>query len=115
MSSLNEKIIALVHNIPRGRVATYQQIAALAGKIQAPRLVVAVLKKNESLPWQRVIAKTGKIAFKPGTHNFKVQVRLLKREGVIVAKDGSINLGKYQWRRKPRRLRGQPHMFRDKL
>lgn len=113
--TFSEKIIQTLKKIPKGRVATYQQIAALAGKAQAPRVVVAVLKKHDGLPWQRVISKSGKIAFTPGSHNFKVQSALLKREGIAVAKNGLIDMRKFQWKRKPKLGKRTPRMFQDKI
>ena len=111
------KVIAVIRKVPRGRVATYQQVAGLAGRLHASRGVAWILNsmsKKYGLPWQRIITKQGKIAFKPGTHHFRVQRGLLEAEGVKVdAKTGVIDMKRFQYRRKPKiiRKRGQPRMF----
>ncbi len=112
------KVMGMIRKIPRGKVATYKQIAGLSGKPGASRAVVWILNscsKKYALPWQRVISAKGRIAFKPLTHNFIMQKRLLKKEGVEVEKNGEIDMPTYQWRKKPRarRMRGQPRMFSD--
>lgn len=114
------KVIEVVRSIPKGKVATYQQVAALSGKEHASRAVSWILSscaKKYKLPWQRVISKQGRIAFKADTHHFKLQRTLLRREGVEVdAKNGEIEMTEFQWKKKPRaprRKRGTPHMFRN--
>ena len=117
MSPFSEKVIQVVRKIPRGRVATYQQVAGLAGKIHASRAVAWILNSSSEkyeLPWHRVISKSGKIAFKPLTHNFRLQRRLLKKEGIEVDQfSGRVDLKKYQYRKHGRteRKARQPHMF----
>jgi methylated-DNA-protein-cysteine methyltransferase-like protein len=111
------KVIEVVKKIPRGRVATYQQVAGLAGKTHASRGVAWILNsssKKYKLPWQRVISSKGKISFKPGTYHFMMQKRLLTREGVKVdGATGEINLRRFQYRKKPKtvRRRNQPRIF----
>jgi methylated-DNA-protein-cysteine methyltransferase-like protein len=111
------KVMAVIKKIPRGKVATYQQVAGLAGKPHASRGVAWILNscsKKYRLPWQRVLSSKGRIAFPPLTHNFIMQRRLLRREGVPVEDNGSIDMLKHQWKKKPRALkkRNQPYMFR---
>ena len=113
-----KKVIEVIRKIPRGRVATYQQVAGLAGRIHASRGVSWILKscsKKYGLPWQRVISSKGKIAFKPKTHHFLLQRRLLIDEGVEVDySTGEIDLKRFQLKKKPRltkRKRNQPSMF----
>jgi len=86
-NTFTEKVIKVIQKIPRGRVATYQQVAGLAGKLHASRGVAWILNsssKKYKLPWQRVINSKGRISFKPGTHHFMMQKRLLTKEGVKV-------------------------------
>lgn len=113
------KVMDTVRSIPRGKVATYKQVAGLSGKNHASRAVAWILStcsKKYQLPWQRVINSQGKISFKPQTKNFRLQRVLLKDEGVIVdPKDGSIDMAKFQYKKmpkKPRRRKNEPHMFR---
>lgn len=78
--------------IPRGKVATYAQIAALAGNFRAARQVVRVLHSSSSrdrLPWHRVINSRGGISLKRG-RGFEEQRRLLLKEGVRVSRLGRI-------------------------
>lgn len=111
------KVLSVIKKIPRGRVATYSQVAGLAGKPHASRGVAWILNsmsKKYKLPWQRVLSSKGKIAFKPGTHHFRMQRRLLESEGVKVDREtGAIDMKRYQYRKKPRALprRLQPRMF----
>ena len=86
--------------IPRGRVATYAQIAALAGNHRAARQVARVLHSSsdkDRLPWHRVINSRGGISLKRG-RGFEEQKRLLNKEGVKVGPCGRIDLDKYLWR-----------------
>lgn len=112
-----QKVMDMIKKIPRGKVATYKQIAALAGKPHASRAVAWILNsssKKYGLPWQRVINSQGKIAFKPGTHHFLLQRRLLVHEKVEASKaTGEVDMKRFQWKKKARirRLRNQPHMF----
>jgi methylated-DNA-protein-cysteine methyltransferase related protein len=111
------KVIGVIKKIPRGKVATYQQIAGLAGKPHASRAVAWILNscaKKYRLPWQRVINSRGRIAFRPMTHNFTMQRFLLRREGVPAQDNGMIDISRHQWTKKARpkrRRRNQPHMF----
>ncbi len=103
--SLHEKIIACIRRIPRGRVATYGQIARLAGSPRAARQVAWALSSSSysrGLPWQRVVNREGRIAL-PRGGPYERQVRLLKKEGVSLDENERIDLAKYGW--KPRALR----------
>jgi methylated-DNA-protein-cysteine methyltransferase-like protein len=91
------EVIAIIKNIPRGKVATYGQIAGLAGNRFASRQVVWVLNsssKSENLPWHRVVNGSGKISLKPG-HGYEVQKALLQEEGIVFGKDDRIDLKVY--------------------
>lgn len=110
------KVIDTIRAIPRGRVATYQQVAGLSGKLHASRGVAWILNtcsKKYKLPWQRVINSQGRISFKPGTRNFRLQANLLRKEGVTVnPKNGAVDMAKFQHKKKPRMPKNQPFMFR---
>ena len=89
----------VIRSIPRGKVATYAQVAALAGNHRGARQVARVLhssSKKEKLPWQRVINSRGGISLKRG-HGFEEQKRLLLKEGVRVDRLGRIDLDAFQW------------------
>lgn len=81
-----ERILAIVRAIPRGQVAGYGEIAALAGLPGRARLAARVLSINEDprLPWHRVLRADGRIAFPEGSAQWHEQVRRLRAEGVEV-------------------------------
>ena len=86
--------------IPFGKVATYGQIAHLAGKPWGARQVAWILHSQSEkyrLPWQRVIGARGRISLPPG-RGFEEQRRLLRQEGVLVAANGYIDLERFLWR-----------------
>lgn len=94
-----EKIYDVVKQIPKGKVATYGQIAAIAGNPRWARVVGYALHANpdpEHIPCFRVVNRNGEVskAFVFGGEN--VQIQLLRSEGVEVA-DGKVDLKKYQW------------------
>ncbi len=94
-----ERVKGFIKAIPRGKVATYAQIAALAGNYRAARQVARVLhasSRKDRLPWQRVINSRGGISLKRG-RGFEEQKRLLAREGVSVERTGRVDLTSFQW------------------
>ena len=100
-NGLHLRIYAVVSRIPRGRVATYGQIARLAGMPAQARLVgyaLHALRADKSLPWQRVVNAQGAISL-PADHGSR-QRRLLEREGIRFDARGRIPLASFQWRPK---------------
>ena len=97
--TLSSQIISLIKRIPRGKVATYGQIAALAGNPRGARAVIWILHSSsgkEKLPWHRVINGKGQISLKPG-NGYEEQRAMLESEGVEFTLYGTIDLEKYQW------------------
>jgi len=95
-------VMDFVKKIPRGQVATYSQIARLAGKSHAARGVGWILNscaKKYKLPWQRVINREGKISFPVDTREFAAQKRLLLAEGIQFISQSGVDLRKYQWKK----------------
>ncbi len=114
MRRLRRDIFAVVRRIPRGRVATYGQVAELAGLPGGARVVGATMRGSGSergLPWQRVIGKRGprhgRIAILDPVGG-AVQRELLEREGVEVAESGAVALDRYGWVPTESRGRGGP-------
>jgi len=117
LAALYRQIYAVVRKIPRGRVATYGQVALLAGLPGAARVVGQAMKASGSvarLPWQRVIGKrgpTGRISIHDPI-GAAVQRKLLCAEGVEVNDSGAISLARHGWNPRvrlrvvTRRLRG---------
>lgn len=107
-SSFTIQVLKVVKSIPKGRVATYKQIAELSGSAHASRGVSWILHTCSTLyqlPWHRVINSKGGISFEKGTHNFREQKRKLISEGILVTTDGLLELSKYQWKKKPKAIR----------
>ena len=104
ISDFSRQVIKYIQSIPPGKVATYGQIAELAGKPQGSRGVAWILHSSSTahkLPWHRVLNAKGKISFEIGTHNFRQQKKRLEKEGVELSPDGQLSLARYQWKKKP--------------
>ncbi|HEX9895769.1 MAG TPA: MGMT family protein [Gemmatimonadales bacterium] len=96
------RILETVRRIPKGRVATYGQVAKLAGFHRQPRLAGYALRHaGEDVPWHRVINARGEISPRAASDSVTHQRALLKAEGVRLESAGRIDLKRYQWR--PRR------------
>lgn len=96
-----EKIYEQVKKIPRGKVATYSQIALLAGNPRWSRVVGYALHVNPEpgiIPCHRVVKKDGRVAegFAFGGEN--IQRDMLISEGVIFADDVRVDMEKCQWK-----------------
>lgn len=98
--TFTERLIELIRRIPAGRVATYGQIAAMAGNPKAARQVARALhacSQKEDLPWHRVVNREGRIALKTYAGGAEQQ-RLLENEGVQFDPSGVIDLDVFLWR-----------------
>lgn len=99
-NELQRQILEVVALIPFGKVATYGQIAQLAGLPKHARLVGTVLKnldEGSQLPWHRVINSQGKVSTTNlDEHGENRQLKLLKNEGVLL-ENYKIKLKDYQW------------------
>ncbi len=103
-TEFNQRVWALVRQVPRGKVATYGQIALMlpppdgipfeSYKAFSPRWVGSAMANcPDDVPWQRVINSQGKISERPGAEKQRL---LLEEEGVIFVKD-KVDLKKYGW------------------
>jgi methylated-DNA-protein-cysteine methyltransferase-like protein len=89
----------LIKAIPRGKVATYGQIAYMTGLFPSVRRVVWLLhssSEKEGLPWHRVVNRKGEISLKPSA-GYERQKELLEREGVVFDINDRIDLEKFLW------------------
>jgi methylated-DNA-protein-cysteine methyltransferase-like protein len=103
---LHQRIHDVVLRSPRGRIATYGQVARIAGLPGQARLVgyaLHAVPANKSVPWQRVVNARGTISL-PSDHGLW-QRRLLEREGIRFDSRGRIPLASFQWR--PRLSKGR--------
>jgi methylated-DNA-protein-cysteine methyltransferase-like protein len=103
--SSHQRIYAVVRRIPRGRVATYGQIAVLAGLPRQPRLVgyaLSALPDGSRIPWHRVVNAKGAVSLRSDGHGHdQLQQLLLANEGVMFL-NRVIPLDRYQWRPRAR-------------
>ncbi len=103
-SELYEQIWQVVRRIPRGKVATYGQVAELAGRPGAARQVgyaMDALEDGSTVPWHRVVNAKGQISARYDRGSEREQRKCLEAEGVQFTDSGAIRLDQYQWR--PRR------------
>ena len=94
-----ERILATVDSIPRGRVATYGQVAREAGLAGRARLVGRALRglgARSKLPWWRVLGASGYVRVTGAAR--AEQFRRLRREGVAVSASGRVDLERFGWR-----------------
>ena len=104
--NFNQRAVIYTQKIPCGRVATYGQIAVLAGSPRGARAVGWALHqlppdKLQHVPWHRVVNREGRISTTCVDHDARQQALLLKKEGIAVKyRDGNyfIDLKKYLWR-----------------
>ncbi|MBM7811349.1 MGMT family protein [Saccharothrix algeriensis] len=100
---LHEMVREVVRSIPRGRVATYGDVAELS-RAPSPRLVGQVLNQDgHDLPWHRVLRANGTCA----PHIADTQLQLLREEGVAVV-DGRVDLRAHRWERAVREKAEEP-------
>ncbi len=97
-----ERIYAVVFRIPRGRVATYGQVARVAGLAGGARLVgyaLSALDDRSRIPWHRVVNAKGEISLRRDRGPASVLQRLrLQRERVRFDARGRIRLDRFRWR-----------------
>ena len=106
-----ELIWRIVRKVPRGRVATYGQIAELAGLEGHARQVGYALHNlptDSGVPWHRVINARGEISPRSAGDSHELQRLLLEAEGVEVDLRGRIDLKAYRWRATGRPGKGRP-------
>ncbi len=102
-NGLFASIYDIVKQIPRGKVSTYGQIAALSGNPRRARIVGYALHVNPApgvIPCHRVVNKEGRVspAFAFGGEN--VQIAMLRQEGVAVNDEGMVDLAVFLWKPK---------------
>lgn len=94
------EVYALVRRIPRGRVATYGQVARLLGAPRAARVVGWAMHgtpQGSGVPWHRVVQRGGSLSPTVSPGEPGRQRRLLLREGVAFRLDGRIDMAEHQW------------------
>jgi len=101
-TEFSKAVIQFILKIPYGKVATYGQIARLAGKPHGARGVAWLLNsssKKYKLPWQRVVNSQGRISFPVDTASFVRQKKRLEAEGVCFTSASGVDLKRFQWKK----------------
>lgn len=96
MSSFHERVQELVSQIPKGKVMSYGQIAAMCGNPRAARIVGGIAHFGDpELPWQRVVKKDGSLAegYPGGVVGHQAA---LEAEGTLITR-GKVDIGKALW------------------
>jgi methylated-DNA-protein-cysteine methyltransferase related protein len=97
-------IYAIVKKVPKGKVATYGQIAALAGIPRHARQVgyaLHALSAGADIPWHRVINAKGEVSPRTWSENHLLQRILLEAEGVEFDSNGRVSLTQFGWKTRP--------------
>ena len=100
MPVTHQRIYDVVRRIPRGHVATYGQVAALAGLAGHARQVgyaLHALPEGSRVPWHRVVNAGGRISVRAVPGAELVQQQLLEREGVRLDAKGRVPLARVRW------------------
>lgn len=118
ISDLYRRVYRVVRRIPRGRVATYGQVAELAGIARGARVAGYAMRASPpGVPWHRVIGKrgptTGGISIKDPVGG-AAQRALLEAEGVTLTEAGTISLDRHGWlpHPAPKKKTARPHRGR---
>ena len=98
-AGIYDRIYSVVRRIPRGRVATYGQIARLAGMPGHARQVGYALNAltEGGVPWHRVINARGEVSKRSEPGDERIQRELLEAEGVRFNRRGRLALDRYGW------------------
>ena len=94
-----ERIWHVVSRIPRGKVATYGQVARLAGLPGYARYVgytMKILPSGSKIPWFRVVNSQGQLSFPKHSLQYRAQQEKLEAEGIVFS-EGNFCLQTYQW------------------
>jgi methylated-DNA-protein-cysteine methyltransferase-like protein len=97
-SEFKERVYEIVAQIPKGKVATYGQVAAMAGAAWAAWEVGQIAHTGPAdLPWQRVLNKQGGLA-KGYPGGYEGHKQAIEKDGIEVNEDYRVDIGKLLWR-----------------
>lgn len=100
-AAFREAVLKVVARIPKGRLATYGQVALLAGFPRRPRqvgMVLRALPEGTPLPWHRVVNAQGYVPSRGRWWGAMVQIQRLRAEGLHVSDEGTLDLRSHAWR-----------------
>jgi len=95
--SFRAAVLKLVKKIPRGRVATYGQLATLLGRPRSARAVGQALRRADGVPWHRVVNAQGAISRRSRMSGMMTQRIRLEQEGIVFRR-GRVVLVRFRWR-----------------
>ncbi|HYE92255.1 MAG TPA: methylated-DNA--[protein]-cysteine S-methyltransferase [Terriglobales bacterium] len=96
-AAFDRAVYALVRRIPKGRLVTYGQVAALLGRARAARAVGGAMRRcPPGVPWHRVVNAQGRISRRARAASMLTQRMLLEREGVKLRR-GRVDLAEHAW------------------
>jgi len=99
MSKISDTVLNIVGSIPKGKVASYGQVALMAGFPRGARQVGWILHQlGDNSPWWRIINNSGRISTSCLEHTALLQKELLINEGVRVTNKLKIDIEKYRYR-----------------
>jgi len=99
-SELYDQFYAVIRRVPRGKVATYGQIALVAGFPRHARHVgyaLRALPEGSKVPWHRIINASGRVSARAYPGPDELQRKLLEDEGIELSPSGRVNLDRYRW------------------
>ena len=104
VESLYARIYAVVKRIPRGKVASYGQVARIAGLERHARLAGYALHSLpdelvNKVPWHRVINAQGYVSIRSNPLAASLQKKLLEQEGVVFDSRDRVDMKKFGWRK----------------
>lgn len=111
------RIYEVVRQIPYGKVATYGQVAELAGLFGKPRVVGYALYRvvpEQEIPWHRVINAKGEVSYsslRDGADH--LQKALLEAEGIVFDAKNKVDFKKYRWQPSHEMIEGIQQLFSD--
>ncbi|OGY49296.1 MAG: hypothetical protein A3D39_00505 [Candidatus Buchananbacteria bacterium RIFCSPHIGHO2_02_FULL_39_17] len=100
-SAFTDKVYSITRQIPKGKVATYGQIARLAGSPKAARAVGMLMKQNPDAPQtpcHRVVSSTGQLTGYSGEGGIKAKKKMLIKEGIVFNGE-TVDLSISLWKR----------------
>lgn len=98
MKSFPKRIYDLVAQIPKGKVATYGQLAFMAGSPRAARIVgAAMYRAPTGLPCHRVLYGDGRLCCDRAFGGKEIQRQMLEEEGITFLPDGRVDLQNHLW------------------
>lgn len=97
--SMYERIYSVVSMVPPGKVATYGQIARIAGRCSARNVgySMASVPSESAVPWHRIINSRGKISVRSHGDTCNAQRQMLESEGIVFSDSGAVDLEEFGW------------------